>query len=151
MASLTKIFTGMESGPEKIDGNMQALNAELIAATTMTQKHETMIKLPSSSFIKSGEVTFTRVGPLVIMSAAISFSAAAQWQTLIPTANIPNGYGWSDVGFASGVLFSNSVGGANAFLYSNGSGLQVITNSATSSPQDVQGFLAWPTNDDMPD
>lgn len=95
MATLTKIVTGMEKGPEAIDANFEALNKDSIVKTPWSNTGVTMLNgfAPANSegmiwnTVKFGETT------LLTIKGSINYPALTKGQALpclqIPTSVFP--------------------------------------------------------------
>lgn len=149
MATWTKIEDGMKQGGTAIQAALEAVNTDATTGAQATKVYRASATVPATSFSDAGTLYFERIGNLVMCFGILSFSASAQWKTVLQGASFPNGFKYHDAPQASSIWGSISYSGQFAYLYINDAGLQVIT-SGTSVGQ-VEGSLAYFTTDDFPD
>lgn len=149
MAELTKIFTGMEQGPEKIDTNFNSLNIRLTDNTNYVEKEFTV---PASAYLASSTLYFKRLGKIVMVHGKLSVIKLGARTTAFV---VPDGFKPDGITMLSCIWPSISYDGEYVGLYTNGSGVQIELNSqtlhlASSGDNTIQGYAMWMTNDDFP-
>lgn len=171
MAELTKITRGMQNGAETIDSNFNKINGELISGGNVVHKTgdeqisgeksfdnlkitgkftERTISIPYTwEYGITG--TLTRVGNTVewILDRIVVNGGNAHEQS--EGATLPAGFRPIARAYVGIDLTSSSgrVAWGSARLDSNGK--TYLTNSASTSPANTQGFGSWKTNDPWPE
>lgn len=148
--SLTKIFTGMEDGPEQIDSNFQILNVrqEKTSEVTITLADNTV----AGSTVTALDGKLTRYRNIVTLSLHVVGTMPSDASQTLDVYKIPVGYQPSDI--ATGQLPLSLESGATitnprAFLYATAQGTFVTLRSNTGASTYVSGF--WITADDTVD
>ena len=147
MATLTKIFTGMESGPENIDDNFGNLNAELATggptATATVQINNEKV---------TGNAVFSRQGGLVVVNSYLSKIAGYDGM-IIADSDIPAGFSNSRGTSAACDVVSDSHAylGSQVKLQVGGIRLKTTNELNTSNTTDSGSWsFVYPTDDDVP-
>lgn len=148
MAGITKIFTGMEGGPEAIDKNFGLLNAETTKALG-AKSVEVTVK-PSSAF-SSGKVTLSRIGNIVFLTANVQIAASNISGTVIEGSRIPAGYKPSNIMqlTGSGVGLSHITESFIVKYSASADALQMVVSKDNSTGA-AQLSVVYQTNDDLP-
>jgi hypothetical protein len=133
MATLTKIVTGMEKGPEAIDANDTALNADI--ATLTKNQNLTWYDVPLESGITGALKAAVDQNQFVYVKGEIigNFTTGMKISSSIgtPLANMP----WGDLP----VVCNSCIGN----LQTNGSGVLSIQQLTSAAHQiDVTGFFS---------
>lgn len=148
MAGLTKIFTGMEGGPEAIEKNFGLLNAETTKA--LGAKSVDVTVTPNSAF-SSGKVTLSRIGNIVFLTANVNIATTNITGTVIEGSRIPAGYKPSSIMQLTG----NGVGLSHItelfpVKYSSSEAALQMIISKDNSTGAAQLAVVYQTNDDLP-
>lgn len=148
MAGLTKIFTGMEGGPEAIDKNFGLLNAETTKATS--SKIVDLNVTPSTAF-SSGKVGLSRIGNVVFLSASVQIATVNITGTVIEGSRIPYGYKPSRISQLTGIGVGLShITESFTFKYSASEDALQMVVSKDNSTGAAQLTVVYQTNDDLP-
>ena len=142
MAELTKIFTGMEQGPEAIDANFTTLNNSTIKDSGWRQ-----VSLTNST----GTVYIRRIGSNVITSGLFKPTGLATLSKTLDLFSIPSGFRPDVTKFK----FYKAVAGAfddplRINLKADGSAVVMISTPANADKGEWQAGFSWTTNDDFP-
>lgn len=148
MAQQTKIFTGMEGGPEAIEKNFGLLNAE----TTKAVGSKTVdLNVTASTAFSSGKVTLSRIGNVVFLTANVDIASVNITGTVIEVSRIPYGYKPSRITQLTGMGVGLShISESFAFKYSASEAALKMVISKDNSTGMAQLAVVYQTNDDFP-
>lgn len=142
MANLTKIFTGMEKGPEAIDDNFNSVESDISASKSSN---------PVTLSVNSG-VTISSDSPLRVWRIGNTVFLGGATQTGPATGSslttIPSGYRPDEkVGFMAGVQVNPIVG---AFFQVQTDGTVSCVYNTNRNALTFYDGITWQTNDDFP-
>lgn len=144
MATLTKIFTGMESGPETIDANFGSLNAEL---ATGGPTASTKVTIDNGG--TKGYITFSRQGSLVTGNGNFDAMKIGNGN-FIEVANIPVGYRNTRNAPFGCVVASTSHATPSSQIRNGSDGGFNLTSFNGVTSDSGQFSFSYPTDDDFP-
>lgn len=146
--ALTKIFTGMEKGPEAIDDNFNRLNFyHLNPSITTKDSGWWEVTLKNST----GNMYIRRTGSNVMASGLFKPTAFATLSNPLELFSIPSGF-TPDI---SKFKFYNAVSGAiesqlRLSIGSDGMEVRMIFSPTDADKAEWQANFSWTTNDDFP-
>lgn len=138
--ALTKIFTGMEKGPEAINTNDQALSGAIPRDSGWKQ-----VSLQNAT----GSVFLRRVGSFVFFKGTIKPTIDSSLANAHPLMNIPTGF-LPESGYDFFAVFAGGTGEPMRLQNGNGKSLNMIYTPQYAKESDFQAQIYWSTNDDFP-
>lgn len=143
MAELTKIFTGMEKGPEQIDANFK----NLYNGNNYTSIEQSIANVENTGkeYLTSAHVQYRRVGKLVIFDSVLNFSKVT---TVVESFfAIPSGFTVATASNAVALTIGKSTIAYSGQAIATGDGHIKLSSSATGNVY-ISGV--WMTDDDFP-